>query len=188
MKLYCEEAFLDAWTVRTNRFFPLLTDGDNLFIIGIELKNVKRELKPELKSVYEELKKKEEEMKRKEKEENQKEKEKEEKEKEKKVENKKELKGKKKEPVKKSETSRTVTEVANICEFYLYEFDISIQNDQEQTKHQPSDNALVQELYSSFSGFFSHKECNYALKLNKNDIQVHFKSFDFQLECCLLAC
>lgn len=57
-------------------------------------------------------------------------------------------------------------------EYVLYEFDLSKtscnQADDEDDEIQPE---VVTELYESFQGFFTRRECRHALSLHKNDIQ-----------------
>ena len=60
-----------------------------------------------------------------------------------------------------------------LCEFILYEFDITDTKgldfiDQSEIY----DKELIQELYESFSGYFTFNECARALSYNKDDIQV----------------
>lgn len=59
-----------------------------------------------------------------------------------------------------------------LCEFILYEFDITDKKgldfiDQSEVY----DKELIQELYESFSGYFTFNECARALSYNKDDIQ-----------------
>ncbi len=149
LKLSYEEAFKETATSKYNRSFPLITDGNHLFIITVQTKTVKRKLKPEMQEEYERLKKEEEDGKRKEAE-----------------------KGKpaKKPPAKdaKKEEKKVgpIADTAKICEFYLVEFDVNACfNENEKYDLEKLNNPLVEELYTSFSNYFTKAECAYALKI-----------------------
>lgn len=59
-----------------------------------------------------------------------------------------------------------------IMEFVLYEFDVTSTQGLDVSESLNTQNMeIVQELYESFSGFFSLNECKRALSFNKDDIQ-----------------
>ena len=59
---------------------------------------------------------------------------------------------------------------AKICEFYLLEFDIEAEKYKKEEKEVYEDIPEVQELYTSFSCYFTLEECYRALKMNQDDI------------------
>ena len=62
-----------------------------------------------------------------------------------------------------------------VCDYLLYEFDLSktVGAGMDITENMGNiDKNLAQELYESFNGFFSFKECARALNFSKDDIQV----------------
>ena len=182
LKLRCDEAFSDPQTLKYNRFYPLLSDGKSLYIISVYLKTLTKIVKTSRKLEYEKVKRGLEEQRKKEDEvlkklESEKSK-KEEEGGEKSEGIKKELLKKKKEKrkIEDSAIMKRIDDTVRVCEFGAYEFDVSAQL--EEDKQCDSENVeLVEELYQSFTGYFSKKECHYALKLNKNHIQVHTRIY-----------
>eukprot|EP01022_Parablepharisma_sp_SALTPOND_P017236 TRINITY_DN2714_c0_g1_i1.p1 TRINITY_DN2714_c0_g1~~TRINITY_DN2714_c0_g1_i1.p1 ORF type:complete len:4242 (-),score=491.35 TRINITY_DN2714_c0_g1_i1:9625-22350(-) len=157
LKLCCDEAFKEPATLKFNKSMPLLTDGDNLFAVTMQVKTVKRKLRHEKQGEYEKLKKDEEEAKRKEAD-----------------------KGKlppPKKPISKDmkkedkKQQAQLSDTAKICEFHLVEFDVDSQKEESDKILDPKYESLIEELYLSFSGYFTKKECAYALRINKNDMQ-----------------
>ena len=154
VKLCCEEAFKEPATVKYNKNMPLLTDGDCLFIVTMQVKTIKRKLRAEKQEEYEKMKKDEEEAKRKEAEKG-------------KPPAKKTLS----KDAKKEEKKQPPSDTAKICEFNLVEFDVNSQQDDGIKSADQQNEALIEELFVSFSGYFTKKECTYAMRINKNDIQ-----------------
>lgn len=146
MKLSCSEAFKDSAAAKLNRNMPLLTDGESLYAVVVNFKAVKRTVKKERQEEYVELKRVEEEIKRKEVAKG---------------------KGRKKEEKKKGSPSDT----ARVCEFYLVEFDVTKHQEESEKLPDAAEEALTDELYETFSGYFSKKECMYALRVNTNDME-----------------
>jgi len=159
LKLCCEEAFKETATLKYNKSMPLLTDGDNLFAVTMQVKTIKRKLKSDKQDEYEKLKKDEEEGKRRDAD--------------------KAKSGPAKKPVgkdikkeeKKFSLQQQLSDTAKICEFNLVEFDVNSQKDDSEKNLDPKNEALIEELYFSFSGYFTKKECAYALRINKGDMQ-----------------
>ena len=149
VKLSCSDAFKDSSAAKLNRNMPILTDGESLFAIVVNFKAVKRTVKKEKQDEYTELKKAEEEVKRKE------------------VSKAGAKAARKKEDKKKSSPSDT----ARICEFFLVEFDITKHQEESDKLPEPVEEALIDELCETFSGYFSKKECMYALRMNAGDME-----------------
>ena len=61
---------------------------------------------------------------------------------------------------------------AKVCNFYLLEFDTDTEKYKKDDKSEYINNPDVEELYTSFSCFFSHEECYRALKMNGDDVSA----------------
>lgn len=184
------KAMLNESLEMYNKHYPLLSDNEMLYIVGMSLSRVKLEVKKKKKEEYlafmldyekalelsrEEEKKEREEMKRREEEINGLSGNKELLKKkqgrdalEKKV---RELEEFKRNIRKEAEKRKDPHDHTNICRFHIYRYDLaSTQSD----FIQESDLALpeVQELYQSFGAYFQLQECAFAFKFKEGDMNV----------------
>lgn len=149
-KLSSGEAFRDPSALKFNRNMPLLSDGEKLYTISLSFKTVKRKIKEGKQEAYDLIKKAEGEHKQEE-----------------------AKKGKMLQRKSKSEVKKEnkIQDTVKICEFFLTEYDISGTHTESEEVINPADEALICELFNSFSNYFTKKECAYAMWLNKNDME-----------------
>jgi len=202
VSLHCDERDIlnTASSSRFNKNYPLLTDGTYLYIIVMKLTSVTRVLKGNSKVKIEDIKKEEAQEEKKKNEQSKKDKDTNDKNAKKaqpppsesyqydeisnKIANKNNgLFGANaadpsaalnnptdlNEPL--TKTIESLKE-AKICEFLCIEFDTDTEKYKKIDKAQYRNNKEVQELYDSFSSFFSYETCYRALKTNSDDLEA----------------
>ena len=150
VKLSSGEAFREPSALKFNRNMPLLSDGEKLYTISLSFKNVKRKIKEGKQEAFDLLKKAEGEHKQEE------------------AKKGKSLQRKSKSEVKKE---NKIQDTVKVCEFFLTEYDIAGTHTESDEVTNPADEALINELFISFSNYFTKKECAYAMWYNKNDME-----------------